>query len=36
MIEMEYKDIFDNLSLKEQEKLLNMRHYFEEKAKLRC
>ena len=36
MIEMGHEDIFDNLPPKEQKKLLNMRHYFEEKAKLRC
>ena len=36
MIEMGHEDIFDNLPPKEQKRLLNMRHYFEEKAKLRC
>ncbi len=36
MIEMEHEEIFRNLPHVEQERLLNMRHYFEEKAKGRC
>lgn len=32
MTEMAHEDIFHNLTYKEQERLLNMRHYFEEKA----
>lgn len=36
MIEMEHEDIFDHLPRQEQERLLNMRHYFEEKAKGKC
>lgn len=33
MAEMRREDIFCNLPREEQEKLLNMRHYFEERAK---
>ncbi len=33
MAEMRYEDIFCGLPCEEQEKLLNMRHYFEERAK---
>ena len=33
LIEMEYEDIFDNLPRQEQERLLNMLHYFEKKKR---